>query len=909
MKKTPLIAVLIGMLRIASAGTMNVYTEDWGTTNGGTSLTAVGWTGVTVTPNGTGPFLGIYQATGASDSDTGAPLPVNTVFLTGLVPTNQTAPAMIYTTDAAGNGGNGDSAFVDINPTLYTNLTLAAEVRGATTDTNYFAVQLGGVGGQWYVCTSFQMPDSTSLPFPVFTNATLIYTNPANVWHSLTINTTDVTIGAVASPNLSAQITGIGIVELPTSGGFNYNQLAVTAFAPNPPPPVPPSIGAAAVTPQTVFAGGGASFAIGASGTKPLTYFWQTNGVTLTAGGRYLGTATNTLTITNINANDALVTYSAVVTNNAVPGTATNSGLTLNVSPVPNNLLYAELFPYAGPTGAGNLPLGGIGWVVAAPGNTSVGIFQVSPGLGGIGDVFSFSPVATTNVYYTSDTNDIGLSGLPFVDINPNNYPAVSFQAGFVPGNGAGQVAGAVSVYWAVAMNGTWYCSAQPVPITLTGLSPYVTNQLQFNPAATNWNNLTITATGGTIGSQASSPLTGNITGAGLVVAHNTGSGSDMNFQNFEIITNAVLGAPPDISTNIPLAVTVESGGGASFGVAIATGALPLTYAWTTNGVLVQNGGRVSGANTATLTIADLTSLDDGMQIVAFVTNKAGFDQSDRVFGATTLTVANPPVGFVYSEAFPYTGPVGNFPLSSVGWAESGSGTPNVLFQTAILTSSGAAFAFLGSAGTTVYYTTTAMDTNQSGLPFPNVNLASYPSLNFSVDIAPTFSSSNVTAFLAVQLGGTDWYVSASPFPVTTTSDSSTYSTYTTAFNPTASSWKHLTVTGSGGTIGTAATSNLGGVMTGAGLVFVTVGTGGNFNFSNFVINRNGTRRRQRQPVRQRQYQSHMGGKSCGQFAEHHQFEFDLAGCPQYARTLLADGACHRAAKVLPAGGTLISMS
>ena len=103
----------------------------------------------------------------------------------------------------------------------------------------------------------------------------------------------------------------------------------------------------------------------------------------------------------------------------------------------------------------------------------------------------------------------------------PPIIPAVTFQAGFVPGNAAGQVPGAVSVYWAVEMNGTWYSSAQPHSDSLAALSPYLTYQYGFNPATTNWNNLTITGTNAIIGSQASSPLTGNITGAGLVVAHN----------------------------------------------------------------------------------------------------------------------------------------------------------------------------------------------------------------------------------------------------------------------------------------------------------------------------------------------------------------------------------------------------
>lgn len=823
-------AILFGALQVALAGTTNIYVEDWGTVTGGSSvngngnINTVGWTGVAVSQTA-GPYLGIYQATGASDAGSGQSLPANTLYFTTLTPT-QTAPGMFYTTDTAGAGTGGDAAFTDINPALYTNLTLSVEGRGAATDTNYFAVQ---VGGSWYVATSYQLPSSGTLSYPVFTNASLVYTNPSTVWQNLTIGATGVTIGSVASPSLSAPITGIGIVELPTGAGFNYNELTISAFAPNPPPPTPASITAPAITPQYAYVGGGASFLVLAAGTPPLTYIWETNGVPIPAGGRYLGTGTNQLTITNINANDALVSYSVIVSN--ATGTATNSGLTLNVSPVPSGLLYAEEFPYVGPNG--NLPITGVGWVSSAPANTSIGIYEPGPGLG---DVFSYSPVATTNAYYTTDTNDVGLSGLPFGDINPANYPAITLQAGFVPGNAAGQVSGAISVYWAVAMNGIWYASAQPVPITLTALSPYLTNQFAFNPAKTNWNSLTITSTGATIGGEASSDLTGNITGAGLVMAHNDASGSDMNFQNFEILTNEAVGVEPYIGNDVPLNVGVASGGGASFGVS-ATGSQPFTYGWTTNGVPVHNGGNVSGANTPTLTFANLNAADNNLQIVAFVTNSAGVDESDSIYGPTTLTVTNAPVGLIYSEAFPFVGPVpGNYPISSVGWVEAVSSAPNALFQTTALTSGGAVFAYLGTPGTTVYYATTASDTNQSGLPFPNINLASYPVLDFSVDIAPNSSSSNVTAFLAVQLDGTNWYVAAAPLPVPTSVDSPAYATYTMAFNPAAANWNRLTVTSAGGLVAGPATKSLGGVMTGAGLVFVTVGSGGTFDFRNFVI-------------------------------------------------------------------------
>jgi hypothetical protein len=385
-------------------------------------------------------------------------------------------------------------------------------------------------------------------------------------------------------------------------------------------------------------------------------------------------------------------------------------------------------------------------------------------------------------------------------------------------------------------MGGTWYCSSQPQAIDLAGLSPYQNYEYGFNPAVTNWNNLTITGTGAIIGSQASAPLSGDITGAGLIVAHNDSSGSDMNFQNYEIITNSAVGTPPTIGTNIPLSVAVSSGGGASFGVSTESGTPPFGYYWTTNGVVVQDGPGVFGATTATLTLANLTSGDNGMSIVAYVTNAAGSDNSESIYPAAVLTVTNEQVGFIYSEEFPFVGPIGgDYPISSVGWVEAVVNTPDALYQVSQFSSQGAVFAYLGGAGATVYYTTTATDTNQAGLPFPNVNL-NYPNLTFSVDIAPSYQSSNVTAYLAVQLNNNSWYVAASPLPVPTSVDSSTFSTYTKAFSPAAANWKNLTVTSSGGLIGSAATGNLKGVMTGAGLVFVTVGTGGTFEFANFEI-------------------------------------------------------------------------
>lgn len=847
MKKILSIAILFGALHLASAVT--IYTEDWGGANTsvrtGDTLGLVGWTVIANRQGTPGPWYGIYGLAAANDPGNGLGLTPNVVYFTALTGTNQLGgPGMFYTMTGAGSGSAGNSAFADINPASYTNLTFNVEVRNASGNlTNYFAVQ---VGGSWYVAINNQLPQYTDTgggTYATFTNWTMVYTANASVWNNLTLNATYVTIGSVAGANLSGNITGIGIVELEntnftsTGDGFNYNKIVINQgqgdFPSN-----PPTNSAAAITPQYVYVGGGASFLPTFTGAPNLIYRWQTNGASgntniLNNGGRVSGAQTTMLTITNANANDALWTYSVIVTN--FFGKATNGGMTLIVSNVPAGYLYAETFPYLGPSG--NLPISGVGWVSALSAG-AVGIWQNAPG---IGIAYSWSGTATTNAYFTTVTNDTGLSGLPFVAINPASYPFVTLQAQFAPGNGAGTTAANITIYWAVQMDGTWYSSVSPIPTSLTQ-GNYGMNQLALNPAATNWNNLTITLTNNSvaIGSQASGALTGNITGAGLIVVHNNTSGASMNFENFAIVTNQVTVVSPVIGNNFPLDVGVASGGGASFGV-FATGTQPFTYSWKTNGVLVQDGGRVSGATTPTLTIANLNSGDNGMQIVAFVTNSVGGDESDNsYYGYAQLTVTNAYIGLIYSEQFPFVGPVaGNYPISGVGWVEAVvSGAPNALFRAVDVppTSEGAVSAFFGSAGTTVYYATTATDTNQAGLPFPNINLAFYPSLNFSVDIAPSSSASNVTAYLAVQFNGTNWYVAANPLPVPTTVDSATYATYTMAFNPAAANWKQLTVTSSGGLVGSPAASNLSGVMTGAGLVFVTVGTGGTFDFDNFQI-------------------------------------------------------------------------
>jgi hypothetical protein len=845
MKRLLTIATLLGAVHLASAGTTNVYFENWGSNNAAVqnnaliNVSTVGWIGAVAGgganaggaggSNTAGPYFGAFNNASAQDAATGAPLPPNTVYFTDIASTNQTGPAMFYTTDTAGNGSVPTSPpFTDIIPANYTNLSFSVEVNGsATAATNYFAIEENGT---WYVSTT-PLTGSVGIGGSQFSNNILAYTNAGSAWNLLTTNATGVIIGPTVGGILIGPIQGIGIVELPTGGGWNYNQLAITAFAPNPPPPVPASITAAPIS-QTVYAGGGAQFLMTAAGDRPITYTWQTNSVTLTDGTKYSGSATNMLTISNCNSGDAAATYSVSVTNSS--GGQTNSGFTLTVNPVPAGTLYAETYPYIGVNG--NLPLTGVGWSNASGAGTTVGIFQSGTGLGA---VFDYSSAINTNLNFTTDQNDTGFSGLPFVDINPASVPAVTLQAQFSPGNGAGQVSGAVTAYWAVQMTGgLWYSSAKPIPISIVAQNNYLLDQLAFTTAATNWNTLTVNGASVSIGSTPGTALSGNITGAGIIIIHNStaGGGSSMNWENFAITTNAVTQVAPQINTTIGLYnQSVPTGGGASFAMTTSAGALPLTYSWSLNGVMLTNGGRISGANTPTVTIGNCTAADnDGTgngNVIAYVSNSIGTDNSAAHF-PVSLFVTNAPIGELYTERFAYVGPSGNQAITLNGWAEGVPATPNVVFEATSLTGEGAAFAFLGSPGTTVYYTTSSTDTNQAGVQFPGINPAFYSPLTFSVDLTPGFQATNVTCYLAVEFGA-NWYVSTTPFPVPGTGSDATY---TTNFNGAAANWKQFTVTSVGGIVGPAATSNLKGVMDGAGLVFVTVNTGGTFNFDNFVI-------------------------------------------------------------------------
>lgn len=198
--------------------------------------------------------------------------------------------------------------------------------------------------------------------------------------------------------------------------------------------------------------------------------------------------------------------------------------------------LYQELFPH--PTGAGDQLINSTGWRNDIPERPN----RLFVRLGLDGGIFAYedgAPVAfpLTTAFYTSATLDTGSSGMAFPTISTLLPTGVTLSVDIRPGFSADNIAARV----ALQINGTdWYAAATAFPVPGVESAIYTTYSLAFSPAAAGWNTLTVSGDGSgtsaTIGGAAAGDLTGNITGAGLILTHSINDG-DFDFDNFLIST------------------------------------------------------------------------------------------------------------------------------------------------------------------------------------------------------------------------------------------------------------------------------------------------------------------------------------------------------------------------------------
>jgi hypothetical protein len=222
--------------------------------------------------------------------------------------------------------------------------------------------------------------------------------------------------------------------------------------------------------------------------------------------------------------------------------------------------------------------------------------------------------------------------------------------------------------YICVQMNSAnWYVATNELLPQPNG-SPFVTHSLRFNPAASSWNNLTVSGTGSdtmtlipVVGSVATANLTGYITGIGIVCVHS--GGSTVQFDNYTVL-GAIPPTPFPVINSPPSSRTNYTGTAATFSVSATTNSSTagLTYLWEDGTVgsgiyaPLSNGGQFSGVTSDTLTISNVTSAANHKDYVVIVTDGAGSVTSTP---PATLTVQDSvPILTTDTAIYPNNGPL-----------------------------------------------------------------------------------------------------------------------------------------------------------------------------------------------------------------------------------------------------------
>ena len=392
-------------------------------------------------------------------------------------------------------------------------------------------------------------------------------------------------------------------------------------------------------------------FSVGATGAA-LTYQWQTNGVNVGNGGIFSGATSNTLTLTAATGSSP-VNYQVIITN-SFSGSVTSSVATLRLSP------HITAQPAALQATTVN---GSASFSVTADGSPTLTYqWQATNSAGGF-----------TNLV---DTGAFSGSATPTLSITPATAAqALTYQV--VVGNTFGSVTSTPSL---LTVSSAPVITVNPLSqtnnagatvnlsVTATGTAP-LAYQWQTNGASGYVN----VGNGGIVLGATNSTLT--LTGISdpwalsyqVIVTNSSGSATS---------SPALLTVidPPVIASS-PASQSVLVGATVNFTVTTNSGTAPFTYIWQTNNgsgyATIGNGGIVSGATTATLTLTGVTT-NYALNYQVILTNPAGSVTSSP---AATLAVHIPPT-IVTQPSSPVVLPGATATLSVVA-----AGDPTLVYQ------------------------------------------------------------------------------------------------------------------------------------------------------------------------------------------------------------------------------------
>ena len=402
---------------------------------------------------------------------------------------------------------------------------------------------------------------------------------------------------------------------------------------------------------QTVAVGANATFSVAATGSPPLSYQWQMNGVNLGDSAHYSGTTSSTLTIVNVGTSDT-GSYRVVVSN--ASGSITSVVATLTVqqqscAPAPPGLMawYRAEGNAADSADAHSGAL--VGAVGFGTGKVGVGFSFNQPGANGFvqlpANLFPYPTSGNTgNAAFSFETwfsTQFGGVILGQQNTTPLTTPSAYVPALYVGTDGRLYVA----MFW---------------DNFARIISPGTVNDNILHHVAVTYDGTTETVylDGAVIGSRPFTQLgyasnyqyqLGTGYTAGLWPAANNGwfgfdgiideaSVYNRALSASEVATIVAAGSggkcpvssnqAPQIITQ-PVPQTVTAGANATFSVT-ATGTAPLNYQWQFNGQNLVNSAHIVGATSSVLTIVNAGAADVGSYQVV-VSNAFGTTNSTSV--------------------------------------------------------------------------------------------------------------------------------------------------------------------------------------------------------------------------------------------------------------------------------------
>jgi hypothetical protein len=352
---------------------------------------------------------------------------------------------------------------------------------------------------------------------------------------------------------------------------------------------VAPTITAQPVS-QTVTAGQTASFAVVATGTAPLSYQWQKNGVNI--AGATSASYTTPATTTSDNG----ASFRALVSNTT--GNVTSAGATLTV----NAAVVA-------PT------------ITAQPANQTVTAGQTA--------TFSVTAGGTAPLSYQWQKSGVNIAGAISASYTTPATTTSDNGASFrvVVSNTAGNVTSAAATLTVNAAVVAPTITAQPTNQTVTAgqTATFSVTAGGSAPLSYQWQKNGVNIAGAISASYTTPVTTTSDNGASFrVVVSNTAG--NVTSAAATLTVNAAVVAPT--ITAQPANQTVTAGQTATFSVT-AGGTAPLSYQWQKNGV------NIAGAISASYTTPATTISDNGATFAVTVSNTAGNVTS----AAATLTV------------------------------------------------------------------------------------------------------------------------------------------------------------------------------------------------------------------------------------------------------------------------------